>query len=186
MPQQILQFIEIKRFAERSTACFGAGFIAAVQGGPAKLRLYNPTTGSLTKVISLPGGNIPESKSGVFARDNWAFVATGDGGMQLVDMVAGNVAAFLPRPTMTGVPPENAVTNAVSLADDLVLTANGGAGVQVALSNYRTNPLGLPTFVVPLGRLDMPGSANFVASTSSSMFVADGEGGLQIIQIVLK
>lgn len=140
----------------------------------------------MSKVVSLPGGNIPESKSGLFARDNWAFVATGDGGRQLVDMVAGSIAASRPRPTMTGVLPENCVTNAVTLADDLVITSNGGAGVQVALSNYRTNPLGLKTFVTALGRLDMPGSANFVASTSSSMFVADGEGGWQIIQIVVK
>ena len=86
---------------------------------------------------------------------------------------------------MTGVLPENCVTNAVTLADDLVITSNGGAGVPVALSNYGTNPLGLK-FVTVLGRLDMPGTANFVASTSSSMFVADGEVGLQIIQIVLK
>ncbi len=170
----------------RDVSAAGLTFVAAMQGGPANLRLYSQSTGSLSKVVSLPGGNIPESKSGVYARDNWAFVATGDGGMQLVDMVAGSIAASLPRPTMTGVLPENAVTNAVSLADDLVLTANGGAGVQVAISNYRTNPLNLKTFVTPLGRLDMPGSANFVASTSSSMFVADGEGGLQIIQIVLK
>jgi hypothetical protein len=106
--------------------------------------------------------------------------------MQLVDMAAGTIAASLPRPTMTGVDPADAVTNAVSLADDLVLTANGGAGVQVALSNYRINPLGLKPYALALGRLDMPGSANFVASNSSSMFVANGTGGLQIVQIVLK
>ena len=91
--------------------------------------------------------------------------------MQMVDMAAGTTAASLPRPSRPGVDPGDAVTNAVSLADDLVLTANGDAGVP---------------FTTALGRLDMPGSANFVASNSSSMFVANGTGGLQIVQIVLK
>lgn len=170
----------------RDVSASGSTFIAAVQGGPAKLRLYNQSTGALAKVISLPGGGIPESKSGVLAKDHWAFVATGDGGMQLVDMVAGTIAASLPRPTQPGVDPADAVTNAVSLADDLVLTANGGAGVQVALSNYRLSLTGVKPFTTALGRLDMPGSANVVASNSSSMFVANGTGGLQIVQIVLK
>lgn len=170
----------------RDVSASGSAYIAAVQGGPAKLRLYSQSTGALAKVVSLPGGGIPESKSGVVARDNWAFVATGDGGMQLVDMAAGTIAAALPRPVMAGVDPADAVTNAVSLADDLVLTANGGAGVQVAYSNYRLNLLGGKPMVLALGRLDMPGSANFIASNSSSIFVANGTGGLQIVQIVLK
>lgn len=170
----------------RDVSASGATFIAALQGGPAKLRLYSQSTGALAKVVALPGGGIPDSKSSVVARDHWAFAATGDGGTQLVDMAAGTIAAALPRPTRTGVDPADAVTNAVSLSDDVVLTANGGAGVQVAWSNYRLNPLGTRPFLMALGRLDMPGSANFIASNSSSMFVANGTGGLQIVQIVLR
>ncbi|MCC6929291.1 MAG: hypothetical protein IT359_09905 [Gemmatimonadaceae bacterium] len=159
-------------------------YVGVSQGGPARLRLYDAKSGVLTSSVPMQGGTIPDSKSAVALFNDWGFVATGDGGVQVVDLPAGQVRAVVPRPNVAGVPSLDAVTNAVSLANDLVLAADGGAGIAVTWSDYKSTKSGATPRLIPLGRLLLPGSANFVASDDQALFVAQGRAGLQVLSIV--
>lgn len=172
-----------EQLADARAVAVGKKFVVVAQGTPARLRIYDAKTGGFLRSVNLPGGTIPDSKSGVAVTDDWAFVATGDGGMQVVDLLAGTVRASLPRPSAGTGDPGDAVTNAVAISDDLILTADGGAGVHVAYSDYQKIKTGGTPTVTPLGRLGLPGSANFVAADDEFLFVADGSGGLKILEI---
>ncbi len=167
----------------RGVSAVDKKFIAVVQGTPARLRLYDAKSRAFVRSVALPGGGIPDSKSSVILDDDWGFVATGEGGMQVVDLARGTVGAALPGPTVAGVDPADAVTNAVSLSKDLVLTADGGAGVAVTYSDHGKKKSGETPSLVPLGRLALSGSANAIASDDETLFVANGTGGLQILEI---
>lgn len=158
-------------------------YVAVSQGGPARLRLYNSATGALASTVTLQGGTIPDSKSSVALTDYWGFVATGDGGVQVVDLQNGVVRAVVPRPNVPGVPSSDAVTNAVSLSGDYILAADGGAGVAVTWGDHRSMGPGQRPNLVPMGRLLLPGSANYIASDNNAMFVAQGSAGLQVLSV---
>lgn len=170
----------------RGVSAESKDYVTVVQGTPARLRIYSAKTGALVRTVALPGGTIPDSKSTVAATDEWAFVATGDGGMQVVDLASGRVAASMPQPVLAGVDPADAVTNAVSLSGDLVLTANGGAGLSVSYSDYDKAKSGSTPQLVALGRLALPGSVNFVASDKNTLFLATGTGGLAILGVTTR
>jgi hypothetical protein len=170
----------------RAVSAESKGYVLVAQGTPARLRIYSEKSGALINTVPLAGGTIPDSKSTVAAVDHWAFVSTGDGGMQVVDLAAGKVVASLPQPVMAGVDPADAVTNAVSLSGDLVLTANGGAGVFVSYSDYSKVKSGATPQLLALGRLGMSGSVNFVASDKTTLFLATGTGGLAILGVTTK
>lgn len=171
-------------FADARAVTGASGkYVAVSQGGPARLRLYNAATGALTSTVSLQGGTIPDSKSSVALTDTWGFVATGDGGVQVVDLSGGIVRGIVPRPNVPGVSSADAVTNAVSLSGDFILAADGGAGVAVTWSDHRGVGSGQRPTLVPLGRLLLPGSANYIASDNNAMFVAQGSAGLQVLSV---
>lgn len=154
------------------------------QGSPGRLRLYDPQSGAFLKSITLQGGTIPESKSAVALTDTWGFVATGDGGVQVVDLPRGVVSAVVPRPSVAGIPSTDLVTNAVTLADDFILAADGGAGIAVTWCDHKSTNSGQQPALVPLGRLLLPGSANFVTSGNNAVFVAQGAAGMQVLSVV--
>ncbi len=157
-------------------------FIAVSQGTPARLRLYDRATGSLLVTLPLPGASLAESKSTVEVRGPWAFVAAGDGGVHLVQMRRREIVRTLPPPVVPGLDPTLAVSNSVSVFDDFVFVANGGAGMTVAYSDYKTTPDdGTPIFV-SLGRIELNGSVNYLFC-GPMVFVATGAGGLQIVEL---
>ncbi len=171
-------------FPDARAVTGAAGNFAAVsKGSPARLRLYNASTGALTSPVAMQGGTIPDSKSAVALWGDWGFVATGDGGVQVVDLPARRVRGVVPRPNVPGIPANEAVTNAVTVANDLILAADGGAGIAVTWSDYKSVKSGATPRLVPLGRLLLPGSANFAASSDDALFVAQGLAGLQVLAI---
>ncbi len=167
----------------RAVTGAGGKFAAVSQGGPGRLRLYDPSSGALLRTVTLQGGTIPESKSAVLLTDTWGFVATGDGGVQVVDLAAGVVRAVVPRPNVAGVATQDQVTNAVTVVQDFILAADGGAGVAVSWSDHRSARSGSRPAILPLGRLLLPGSANFVASDHDALFVAQGAAGFQVLSL---
>lgn len=124
-----------------------------------------------------------EAKSIVRLKDNLAFVATGTAGMEIYDIITGNMVGSLPRPAeyIDAYDPLNYVTNGVSVDENLILAANGGSGVHIAEleddGENRARSIG--KFMFESGT-----SANFVEASGNKIFVASGKGGLKILEIV--
>ncbi|MDB2607199.1 hypothetical protein N9Y48_05425, partial [Zobellia sp.] len=74
-----------------------------------------------------------------------------------------------------GTETENIVTNAVALNEDILLMANGGAGLCLS-----EEIAGLSNIV---GVVDLDGSINYVASKGDYVFAASGKAGLQIVKL---
>ena len=124
-----------------------------------------------------------EAKSIVRLKDKLAFVAAGTGGMEVYDIKSGNKVGWIDRPAI----PEDAddpldyVTNGVSVDENYILAANGGAGVNIAelddTGENRVRSIGKFMF-------ESGSSANFVEAQGNKVFVATGKGGLKILEIV--
>jgi|GEM_PF-561955 len=138
--------------------------------------------------IETGGANIPVSKSMVRISDQLAFVAMGDEGMKMFDIGSGDELDYIPRPEV----PENGeydeddfVTNGVSvntsdyMDSDIILVANGAAGVYVAQLT-EDNEIAL----VGSMKFEAGSSANFVEAHDNKVFVATGKGGLKVVEIV--
>lgn len=160
----------------------------AMQGGPGRLRMYDPLTGSLLSTVNVGGASVAASKATVSVNGDFAFVATGDGGTRVVSISRRAVVDSLPRPSAPGVGAADAVTNSVSVLGGLVFTANGGAGVAVAQA-ATVPPVSGGLGLKNMGTIVFPGpvSSNYavVDPGSGMLFVASGRGGLKIVQVLL-
>lgn len=115
-------------------------------------------------------------KSTIFMRENatTCFIARGKYGMKAIDILTGNLVYESPANMIT-----YGNTNAVSQDDDYIYMANGAQGVTFATPGPGTN-----ITITGIWNDDLltPASANFVASNSTHVFVANGkEGGLKIL-----
>jgi hypothetical protein len=139
------------------------------------LIVYNAKNGKEIRRISTGGdhfteaGKYLEAKSMVRLYDDLAFVSVGNGGVEVYDLSNGNHVHTIPVP-------EGYVSNGVSVTDDLILIANGSAGIQV---------IDRKTYEV-LGSFTLNGSANFVSAKCNKLFVATGLSGLNVLEIVKK
>jgi hypothetical protein len=126
-------------------------------------------------------GRYLEAKSIVRLRGDLAFVAAGTGGMEVYNILTGEKVASLPRPSIPQDAefPLNYVTNGVSVNNDLVLVANGGSGIHIALLDDGGELCSIGKFMFENGS-----SANFIEASDNKIFVATGLGGLKILEIV--
>lgn len=74
-----------------------------------------------------------------------------------------------------GIEQINIVTNAVATNDNILLMANGGAGLCLSESQENNTDL--------VGIIDLDGSINFVESKGDYIFAASGKAGLQIVKL---
>lgn len=173
-------------FLDARAVSIYSSWVAVLTGTPATLRLYSASTSSFVRSYHVGGANIPESKSTAQVVLTRAFVAAGDEGLKVVNLLNDTVIDSLPAPIVSGLDPSLTVTNAVSVNRDLVFMANGEAGVYVAEA-----PFNLETTVSGNTNLRLQGkmifgpqeSANFVASKSDLIFIATGLGGLKIVEM---
>lgn len=135
------------------------GFSAQAFG---RVKTFSPTALSFI--------NIPGSANGVDVNGNFAYVAAGSAGLQVVDVsdhtapvIAGSVDA-----------PGNA--NDIKVVGDTAFIADGSAGLQIIDISDPINP-------VIMGAIDTPGDAQDVAVNENLAFVGDGSAGLQIIDV---
>jgi hypothetical protein len=160
--------------------------IVVMQGTPARLRTYLVSNGQFQASYNLGGATIAESKSTIRVLLDRAFVAAGDGGMKVVNLLTGAVTDSIARAIVTGLDSSLTVTNAVSVNQNLVFMANGEAGVYVAQAavNLETTPLAATNLKL-LGKMQFGSaeSANFVASSNNLLFIATGLGGLKVVEI---
>lgn len=153
-------------------------YLVVLQGNPARLNVYSLMDNSLVADYSLEGLSIDESKSDIELVENDAYIALGDGGMIIMDIVTGEIKAQFERPTTPpGGVDTDYVTNAISVNDQhLTFVANGGAGITVGQWNSALE-------YEILGSIGFNSSANFVEGKDDVVFVASGLGGLKILQI---
>ncbi len=110
-----------------------------------------------------------------FAGEN-IIVAEGSKGAGVYNSNTGSFVEYIPiLLNPNNVDNADVVTNAVATNEDVVLMANGGAGL--CLSEEQQNSTDL------IGIIQLEGSINYVASMGDYIFAASGREGLQIIKL---
>jgi hypothetical protein len=185
-----------ERLAEISLAdarwvAAGGGIVCVVEagcstGGPNRLTILSSDLG-LIGSVPFSATNILRSKGTVEIIGHHAFVAAGNEGVVVINLITGAVVESLPLPAEAKHrDPEEALTNAVSVDGRLLFLANGGLGVYVAqapvdLASWEDDDAALTLEI--LGFLDLDGSANHVVFHGNLLFVAGGSVGLQVIRV---
>lgn len=131
---------------------------------------------NITKAIPISSDFGDFSKRTIdFSGEN-IVVAEGSRGAGIYNVSTGNLLEYVPiLINPEGVDPSNIVTNAVAVNENVLLMANGGAGL--CLSEDQGNNMDL------VGIIELSGSTNFVASKGDYVFAASGKSGLQIIKL---
>jgi hypothetical protein len=155
--------------------------IFLLQANPAQINKYNMADASedgFYSVWAQPLQN--EAKSELAVSDKYLFAALNYGGMKML-YPDGILKQWVPKPvTPEGKLDDNYVTNSVSLNKDLVLFANGEAGLYLGgLISSKNDSLAI------LGRIRFSDgqSVNHVESKDNIIFVATGTGGLKILSV---
>lgn len=154
-----------------------SGNVAGVAPGTAAVKVQN-TTFSAQATVNVssftPGGlasiRIPGYANNVEVAGNYAYVAAGSTGLQIVD-VADRGAPVVVASLNT---PGNSVD--VRVIDNLAYVADGSSGLQII---NITNP----TAPVLVGTLNTPGNAQDVVVYGNRAYIADGISGLQIVDV---
>ncbi len=103
-------------------------------------------------------------------------VAQGEAGAGIYDYATGSFLEHVPIiVNPDGVAQSDIVTNAVTMNEDVLLMANGGAGL--CLSEDVSNGANV------VGIIELNGSINYVESKGDYIFAASGKSGLQIIKM---
>jgi hypothetical protein len=148
---------------------------------PAQIIRYNQSDASEDESYAVWDQPLQsEAKSELAVSDKYIFAALNYGGMKMLN-TNGTLKQWVPKPvTPEGKLDENYVTNSVSLNNDLVLFANGEAGLYLGgLIESRNDSLAI------LGRIRFSDgqSVNYVESHDNVIFVATGTGGLKILSV---
>ncbi len=145
-------------------------YIVLLEGTGTRLHLYRRKTWQFEKTIEVGCENFFQAKSELDVVDNVAYLSGPTCGLMIVDLKSGKVTNAL-RPSGTG------RTNAISVTEDgLVFVANGSAGLLMGKISG--------TDVQVIGSAQFDGSTNYVAARGNNVFVANGVGGLKILEIV--
>jgi hypothetical protein len=165
-------------FDHARSSAINSDYLVVMQGTPARLKVYSLIDNSLYAEYPLDGANYDESKSDIELVENDAYIALGDGGMIIMDIITGDTKVQFDRPiTPPGGVDSDYVTNAISVSDQhLTFVANGGAGITVGQWNASLE-------YEVLGSIGFNSSANFVEGKDDVIFVASGLGGLKILQV---
>lgn len=159
--------------------------VYVLQGGGTQqtggiVNVFNKADASFVTSYNVGGANQQEAKSKLSVSDKYIFAALNEGGVQMLNL-DGSLKQAVAKPiTPEGADDNNFVSNAVSLNGDLVLIANGEAGLYVGgLVASRKDSLAI------LGKIKFSdtASSNFVESKDSVIFVATGLGGLKILSL---
>ncbi|WP_339752232.1 hypothetical protein [Algoriphagus aquimarinus] len=162
------------------------GDLRAVAFGNNKLAVLSGTSGvhildpnSLSEVITIPlKADVAGSKRTLDIDKDNLYVSEGANGAGIYKMTDGSLVQKLAIPiNPDDVAASEIVTNAVSVDNNLLFMANGGAGISISdVSDIAA--------IKTLGVLDLDGSSNFVRNEEEFVFVATGSGGLQILKII--
>ena len=171
-----LETIQEQTIPDLRSIAYGDNKIAVLSGSEG-LAMYNPNDLSVLNNISTPN-LASESKRTIAFKDQAILVSEGSNGVGIYDSNSGNALQQLDIQILPEAEYDDAdvVTNAVSIAGDFILMANGGAGFGIAKLDENNT-------LVEEGVVDLEGSSNYIQSDGEYIFVASGTGGLRIIKI---
>jgi hypothetical protein len=161
---------------------YNSNKIFVLQGQSGRISIFNKGNNKFEQSFSIGGADQAEAKSELAVSDEYVFAALNEGGVQMRNLDASlTLKHTLPRPeTPAGESDDNYVSNSVSLHGDLVLIANGEAGLYVGgMVDTKNDSIAM------IGKIQFSGnpSANFVDAKDSIIFVATGLGGLKILTL---
>ena len=148
--------------------------------GTQGVHIYDINTLSETLNFNV-SADVADAKRTIDFYNNHVLVAEGFDGMGIYNLNDGTQKLSLPVISVTdpAIDPTDLVCNAVTVNDDHIFLAEGAAGLVVY--SLKNEGLDNPT---EIGGLNLEGSANYVKSGNGYIFVADGTGGLKILNIL--
>ncbi|WP_245800036.1 LVIVD repeat-containing protein [Zobellia uliginosa] len=128
------------------------------------------------KIIAIDSDFGQSSKRTLDFSGEKIIVSEGAKGAGVYNMDSGSLIEYIPiLLNPVGTETENIVTNAVAMNEEILLMANGGAGLCLTEDvDGQTNIVGV---------VDLDGSINYVASKGDYVFAASGKAGLQIVKL---
>lgn len=131
---------------------------------------------NLMKEISITSNFGEAVKRTLDFSEDRVYVSEGAKGAGIYNINTGELMNYIPiLINPQGSNANDNVTNAVALNEEVILMANGGAGLSLSEESSETGE--------PVGIIDLEGSINFVASKGDYIFAASGTAGLQIIKM---
>ncbi|WP_405199994.1 hypothetical protein [Christiangramia sp. LLG6405-1] len=151
----------------------------ALLSGDEGVKIFSQTGDKFELVNSFATSTLtPESKRKIAWFQDDLIVPEGAEGARIYNMNSSSPIKTLPIHSIAandGIDEEDKATIAVSVIEDYIFTANGGAGLGVIqLSN--------DTEIIAQGIAEIDGSSNYVGSKGDYVFVASGEG-LKILKL---
>ncbi|RMF61995.1 MAG: hypothetical protein D6743_12755 [Calditrichaeota bacterium] len=143
--------------------------IVVMEGTGTRLHLFNRKTREFVRTIEIGCTNFFQAKAEIQVVNEKVFLSAWECGVKVVDLGSGAIAATIPAP-------DGGHCNAVSVDGDLIFMADGSDGLLIAKMDGTGYEI--------LGRAKFDGSTNFVAARENTVFVANGTGGLKILEIV--
>lgn len=176
-----LELLEVKNMDDARSIAFdqdapSSDKFVVMQGTPARVTTFSTADASLLKSFTVGGADTPEAKSMVAMKNNLIYVPAGKAGLKIIHANTGECTTTVPLPSLEDVDPEFLVTNGVSINEEKVLIANGAAGLYIASQQEEDFSI--------LGNVHFKTSTNYVESKGNVIFVANGTGGLKILEIV--
>ncbi|MBT9189334.1 LVIVD repeat-containing protein [Zobellia russellii] len=131
---------------------------------------------TVSKTIAISSDFGDNSKRTLDFSGEKIYVSEGSKGAGVYNMTSGDLLEHIPiLLNPEGTETQNIVTNAVAINEDVLLMANGGAGL--CLSEDKDGQTNI------IGVVDLDGSINYVASKGDYIFAASGKAGLQIVKL---
>jgi len=145
-------------------------FVVAMAGTGERLHIFRHDNNELDRTVELGCENFLESKAELATLNDMVYASAASCGLLAYDIAGDSLLKNIDLG-------DYATCNSVSVSKEynVLLLARGADGLQVAVID--------PTGLESVGVLDLQGSTNFVAVEGNMMFVANGEGGLQIIEV---
>ncbi|WP_149303043.1 LVIVD repeat-containing protein [Pareuzebyella sediminis] len=161
-------------FADLRSVAVDNNTIAILDGSTGVSLLDNNL--NLTKEIAIDSDFGLYSKRTLALSTDEIVVSEGSKGAGIYNRSTGALLEHVPiLINPEGVAPSDIVTNAVAINENVLLMANGGAGLSLSEDQGDNTDL--------VGVIELTGSINYVASKGDYIFAASGKSGLQIVKL---
>ena len=147
-----------------------------ILSGTQGVKVYNADGLSLISSFST-SQDTQDAKRTIDFLNNSVLVSEGYNGLGVYNLSTGAKTQTIAVPSsIIGVSQSDITTNAVSVNNQNVFIANGGAGMYIYKNQNQVLNF--------LGSLSLNGSCNYVMSSGDYIFAAMGNGGLKIVKMV--
>ncbi|MBU2996380.1 hypothetical protein KO500_08035 [Cellulophaga baltica] len=149
--------------------------LTAVLDADSGVKIFDANFNVINEIAISSDFGVNSKRTIDFSEEN-IIVSEGSNGAGIYNANTGAFVEYIPiLINPEGSNSSDNVTNAVAVNEEVILMANGGAGLSLSTEmSDSTNPVGI---------IDLDGSINFVTSKGDYIFAASGSEGLQIIKM---